>query len=166
MRPSNALLELKRLNTQLQYAEPSSSPYLKQIVSLQLVTILWMCVEAAIALFAALRAHSVALLGFGADSGIELVSAFVVFLRFRKVTYINEKKAARITGLLLFVLDAFILGSAIVAFTNPRFRPEPTFLGIGLLAAAGLFMPWLASQKRDLAARANSGALKADAVQS
>jgi hypothetical protein len=35
-----------------------------------------------------------------------------------------------------------------------------------LLIAAGFFMPWLASQKRDLAARANSGALKADAIQS
>jgi len=166
MQPSNALLELKLLNTQLQYAEPSSSRYQKQIVSLQLITILWMSVEAAIALFAALRALSVALLGFGADSGIELVSAFVVLLRFRKVTYINEKKAARITGLLLFALAAFILGSSIVAFTNPRFRPEPSYLGIGLLIAAGFFMPWLASQKRTLAARANSGALKADAVQS
>jgi divalent metal cation (Fe/Co/Zn/Cd) transporter len=161
-----ALLELKLLNTQLQYAERTSSPYQKQIVSLQLITILWMCVEAAVALFTALRAHSVALLGFGADSGIELVSAFVVFLRFRKVTYVNEKKAARITGLLLFALAAFILGSSIVAFTNPRFRPEPSYLGIGLLIAAGFFMPWLASQKRALAARANSGALKADAVQS
>src|SRR5216684_7054037 len=104
MQLSNPLLELKLLNTQLQYCEQSSSPYQKQIVSLQLITILWMCTEAAIALFAALRAHSVALLGFGADSGIELVSAFVVFLRFRKVTYINEKKAARSTGLLLFAL--------------------------------------------------------------
>jgi divalent metal cation (Fe/Co/Zn/Cd) transporter len=166
MRPSNALLELKLLNTQLQHVEPSSSPYQKQIVSLQFITILWMSVEAAIALFTALRAHSVALLGFGADSGIELVSAFVVLLRFRKVTYINEKKAARITSLLLFALAAFILGSSIVAFTNPRFRPEPSYLGIGLLIAAGFFMPWLASQKRTLAARANSGALKADAVQS
>jgi divalent metal cation (Fe/Co/Zn/Cd) transporter len=35
-----------------------------------------------------------------------------------------------------------------------------------LLIAAGFFMPWLASQKRDLAARANSGVLKADAIQS
>src|ERR1700680_1085573 len=166
MRPSNALLELKLLNTQLHYAEPSSSPYQKQIVSLQLITMLWMCVEAAIALFTALRADSVALLGFGADSGIELVSAFVVFLRFRRVTYVNEKKAARITGLLLFALAACILGSSRVAFTNPRFRPEPSYLGIGLLIAAGFFMPWLASQKRALAARANSGALKADAVTS
>jgi divalent metal cation (Fe/Co/Zn/Cd) transporter len=166
MRPSHALLELKLLNTQLQYAEPSSSPYQKQIVSLQLITILWMCVEAAIALFTALRAHSVALLGFGADSGIELVSAFVVLLRFKKIGHINEKRAARITGVLLFALVAFILGSSIVAFTNPRFRPQPSYLGIGLLIAAGILMPWLASQKRSLAAKANSGALKADSVQS
>ena len=163
---NHALLESRVLNTKLQYAERSSSPYQKQIVSLQLITILWMCVEAAVALFTALRAHSVALLGFGADSGIELLSAFVVFSRFRKSAYINEKKAARITGLLLFVLAAFILGSSIAALTSPRFRPEPSYLGIGLLIAAGFFMPWLASQKRTLAAEANSGALKADAVQS
>jgi divalent metal cation (Fe/Co/Zn/Cd) transporter len=166
MLPLDALLELQLLNTQLQSVEPRSSPYQKQIVSLQLITILWMCAEAAIALFAALRAHSVALLGFGADSGIELASAFVVFLRFKKVSRVDEKRAAQITGLLLFALAAFILGSSIVAFTNPRFRPEPSYLGIGLLIAAGIFMPWLASQKRALAARANSGALKADAVQS
>jgi divalent metal cation (Fe/Co/Zn/Cd) transporter len=157
---------LKLLNTQLQDVEPSSSPYQKQIVSLQLITILWMCAEVAIALFAALRAHSVALLGFGADSGVELVSAFVVFLQFKKVWRVNEKSAARITGLLLFALAAFILGGSILAVTNPRFRPEPSYLGIVLLIAAGIFMPWLSSQKRAVAARTNSGSLKADAVQS
>jgi divalent metal cation (Fe/Co/Zn/Cd) transporter len=164
--PSNPLLELNLLNTQLQYADQSSCPYQKQIVTLQLITILWMCVEAAVAIFAALRAHSVALLGFGADSGIELVSAFVVFLQFKRVSHVNQKRAARITGLLLFALAAFILGSSIVSFTNPRFRPEPSYIGIGLLIAAGIFMPWLSAQKRSLAAKTNSGSLKADAVQS
>jgi divalent metal cation (Fe/Co/Zn/Cd) transporter len=166
MRPSNALLELKLLNTQLQYAEPSRSPYQKQIVSLQLITILWMCAEAAIAIFGALRAHSVALLAFGADSGIELVSAFVVVSRFKNISRMDEKRAARINGLLLFALVAFILGSSILAFTNPRFRPEPSYLGIALLVAAAIIMPWLSSQKRTLAAKTNSGALKADAIQS
>src|SRR5207253_10734796 len=90
--PVVALLELKLLNTQLQSVEQSTSPYHKQIVSLQLITILWMCAEAAIAIFAAFRAHSVALLGFGADSGIELVSAFVVFLRFKNIPHIDEKR--------------------------------------------------------------------------
>lgn len=159
-------LELKQLNTQLQYAEQSTAPYQKQILSLQLITILWMCAEASIAIFAALRAHSVVLLGFGADSGIELVSAFVVVLQFKKVWHVNETKAARINGLLLFALAAFILGSSILAFTNPRFRPKASYLGIALLIAAGMFMPWLSTQKRKLAGKTNSGSLKADAIQS
>lgn len=125
-----------------------------------------MCAEAGVALFAALRAHSVALLGFGADSVIELLSASVVFFRFQKVSRINEKTAARITGLLLFVLAAFILGSSILAFTDPRFRAEPSYLGIALLIAAAIVMPWLSAQKKRLAAKTHSGSLKADAAQS
>lgn len=154
------------LNLQLQYVEPNSSLYQKQIVSLQLITIVWMCVEAAVALFAAIRAHSVALLGFGADSGIELASAFVVFLHFRKVSHVDEKRAAQITGVLLFALAAFILASSILAFTNPHFRPEPSYLGIALLIAAAIVMPWLSKVKRTLATKTNSSALKADAIQS
>jgi divalent metal cation (Fe/Co/Zn/Cd) transporter len=161
-----ALLEFDLLNMQLQSVEQGLSQYQKQIVSLQLITILWMCVEAAIAIFGALRVHSVALLGFGADSGIELASAFVVFLQFKKVSHINENRAARITGLLLFALALFILGSSILALTNVRYRPEPSYLGIGLLIAAGIFMPWLSAQKRMLAAKTTSGSLRADAVQS
>src|SRR5260370_40598580 len=121
------LVESRLLSTQFHYIEHSGSAYSKQIVWLQLITVVWMCAEAAIAIFAALRAHSVALLGFGADSGIELLSAFVVFLRFRKIARVNEQKAARINGLLLFALAAFILGSSIPAFTNPDFRSQPTY---------------------------------------
>lgn len=125
-----------------------------------------MCAEAAIAIFAALRAHSLALLGFGADSGIELGSAFVVFLQFRKVSHVDEKVAARITGILLFALAAFIAGSSIVAFTNPLFKPQPSYSGMALLIAAAVVMPWLSTQKRILAAKTGSGSLRADAVQS
>ncbi len=135
-------------------------------MGLQVITILWMCVEAAVSVLAAIHAHSVALLGFGADSGIELASAFVVFLRFRKVSRLSEMKAARIAGLLLFALAAFILVGSVLAFTNPRFRPEPSYLGIVLLIAAAIVMPWLSNHKRALATKTNSGALKADAVQS
>lgn len=135
-------------------------------MSLQIVTILWMCVEAAVAVFAAVRAQSVALLGFGLDSGIELMSAFVVLMRFKADSHLNEKSAARITGLLLFALVAFILVGSTLALTNPRFKPEPSYLGIGLLIAAALAMPWLASQKRALALKTKIGSLKADAVQS
>jgi divalent metal cation (Fe/Co/Zn/Cd) transporter len=66
----------------------------------------------------------------------------------------------------LFALAAFILSIAILAFTNPRSRPEPSYLGIGLLVAAAIVMPWLSTQKRRLALKTNSSSLKADAVQS
>jgi divalent metal cation (Fe/Co/Zn/Cd) transporter len=154
------------LSTQFQCVDQGPVPFQKQIVLLQVITILWMCAEAAIAVFAALRAHSTALLGFGLDSGIELASALVVLLRFKKSRYINEMKATRVTGVLLFALAVFILTTSVLALTNPRFRPEPSYLGIAVLIAAATAMPWLARQKRALAAAANSASLKADAVQS
>lgn len=162
----NSLLKSGVLSTHFQHVEQGVTTEQKQILWLQLITIAWMCVEASVAIFAAMRAHSVALLGFGADSGIELLSAFVVLLRFRGVSHLNEKKAARITGLLLFALALFILGCSILAFTRPGFRPETSYLGIGLLIAATIVMPWLARQKRTLASATNSASLRADAVQS
>jgi divalent metal cation (Fe/Co/Zn/Cd) transporter len=159
-------VELKTLNTQFQYAEQNTAPYQRKIVLLQLITIIWMCAEAAVAIFAAIRAHSVALLGFGADSAIELASALVVLWHFKRVSRLSETIAARINGLLLFILAAFVLGSSVLVLTATRFRPEPSYLGIGLLIAAVIVMPWLSNQKRSLAARISSASLRADAVQS
>ena len=159
-------MELNPLNTANQTFELGGSPYHRKIVQLQLLTIFWMSLEAAIAVFAATQAHSVALLGFGADSGIELMSALVVFVRFQKASRIKERTAARISGLLLFALAAFILFNSILALTNPRFRPAPSYLGIALLIAAAIFMPWLAAQKKQLAKTSHSDSLRADAVQS
>ena len=58
---------------------PALSP---QIAWLQYVTIAWMLIECALSLIAAAQAHSVALLAFGSDSLIELLSASVVLLQF------------------------------------------------------------------------------------
>jgi divalent metal cation (Fe/Co/Zn/Cd) transporter len=138
----------------------------KEVLSLQRITLLWMCVEAAIAIPAAVRTHSVALLGFGADSGIELASAVVVLFRFKAGSRIDETKAAKATGLLLFALAAFILGDSILALTNPSFHPEPSYVGIALLVVAAFVMPWLGDRKRTLARKTNSASLQADAVQS
>ena len=154
------------LSTPVHHVERSASPYQKQIVFLQVVTILWMCAEAAVAVFAAIRAHSVVLVGFGLDSAVELASALVVLLRFSRGWQINEVKAARITGLLLFALAAFIVATSVLAFANPNFRTQPSYLGIALLVVAAIAMPWLSRQKRTLATKTTSNSLKADAVQS
>src|SRR6202035_387899 len=56
----------------------ASSESARRIQLLQIVTIVWMSVEAAVSLFAAWRARSPALVAFGGDSAIELFSAVVV----------------------------------------------------------------------------------------
>ena len=69
-----------------------------------------MTVEAAVALSAAWIARSPALLAFSGDSGIELLSAIVVLWRFHgHVGHQHaERRAARIAGLLLFALAAYV----------------------------------------------------------
>ena len=130
-----------------------------------LITIVWMCVEAAVSAVSAVRAHSIALFAFGGDSAVELFSAFVVLLRFSG-TALSEHRASRIAAGLLAGLAAFIVAGSIASFLYPGLRPEASYLGIGLLLAAALVMPWLAKQKRSLASQTGSGALQADATQS
>ena len=60
----------------------NSQSVLRRIVWIQGITIGWMVVEAAVSLSVAWCAHSPALLAFGGDSAIELLSATVVYWRF------------------------------------------------------------------------------------
>ena len=135
----------------------------RRVLQLQVLTIVWMTVEAAVSLGTAWRSHSPALLAFGGDSLIELLSAGVVFCRFR--FELNEARAARIAGVLLFTLAGLVVLTSVLNFLGYR-EAQRSLLGIGILSAAAVVMPWLASWKRQLAAIASSAALKADAVQS
>jgi divalent metal cation (Fe/Co/Zn/Cd) transporter len=154
------------MSTHPQDIGQNQASYERDILLVQLMTLVWMSAEAGVAIWAAIRARSVALLGFGVDSGIELLSALIVFLRFKTKFRVKETKAARITGLLLFALAVFILSEAILSLTSLSFRPEPSYIGIALLIAAALVMPKLAARKRMLAGKTGSAALKADSVQS
>jgi divalent metal cation (Fe/Co/Zn/Cd) transporter len=126
-----------------------------------------MTVEAVVALAAAWRAHSPALLAFGGDSAIELVSAVVVLLAFRTGTkhVAAERGASRIAGGLLIGLALYVLVASIAALMGYS-EPKPTLPGIAILIAASLMMPWLASKKRKLSTATKSAALRADAAQS
>ena len=135
----------------------------RRIVRLQIITLVWMSVEAVVSLGAAWRAHSPALVGFGGDSLIELLSAAIVLWRFR--FRFDEARAARIVGALLFALAGFVAFASALNFLGYR-EAQRSFLGIGVLLAAAVVMPWLASRKRRLVAMTSSAALKADAAQS
>jgi divalent metal cation (Fe/Co/Zn/Cd) transporter len=140
---------------------------LRRVARLQVLTITWMTVEAIVALAASWRARSPALLGFGGDSAIELFSAVIVLWRFRvkSDSARAEKLAARVAGALLFLVAAFVIGSSALSLLGRR-EPQPSFVGIVVLILAATGMPWLASQKRKLAAQLSSASLKADAAES
>jgi divalent metal cation (Fe/Co/Zn/Cd) transporter len=132
---------------------------------LQGVTVVWMLVECGVSLYAAASAHSPALLAFGSDSFVELLSAGVVLLQFLPHVSISERNAARAAGALLFAL-ALIVGFTAVGSLALHLRPETSRVGIGITLAALIVMPILARLKRREACRSNNAALAADAVQS
>lgn len=139
---------------------------LHRIRQIQTITIAWMSAEAVVSLSAAWMAHSPALLAFGGDSAIELLSAVVVYWRFRsRWEETSERLAARITGGLLFALAAYVALIATLALLGHR-EARPSFLGIVVLIVAAVVMPLLAQRKRRLSALTASAALRADAAES
>jgi divalent metal cation (Fe/Co/Zn/Cd) transporter len=135
----------------------------RKVLQLQVITLIWMSAEAIVSLGIAWTSHSPALLAFGGDSLIELLSAAVVFWRFRFT--LGEARAARIAGGLLFALAGFVVLTSVLNFLGYR-EARRSLVGIGVLLAAAVVMPWLASQKRTLAVLTSSAALKADAAES
>ena len=126
-----------------------------------------MTIEAAVSLWAAVRAKSPALLAFGGDSAIELLSAAVVLWRFQRPAAEEqaERRAARIAGVLLLLLPAYVV--AVSALTLLGYsEPRPSRMGIVILALAAVVMPWLAREKRRLSSVTGSVALRADAAES
>jgi divalent metal cation (Fe/Co/Zn/Cd) transporter len=139
----------------------------RRIQIVQTITIVWMAAEAGLSLLAAWMARSPALLAFGGDSLIELLSASVVMWRFTtdKEQERAERAAARTTGILLFALGAYVVVGSVMTLLGYS-QPRPSPLGMGVLVAACLIMPWLAKEKRRLSALTASAALRADAAQS
>jgi len=150
-------------------APPKTSPLetTPRIIRIQVLTLVWMTVEAVVSLGAAWFARSPALLGFGGDSAVELLSAAVVLWRFHSPSRGDqaEQRAARIAGGLLLVLAAFVaLTSLLTLLGHVEARSSP--IGIVVLIIAAAVMPWLAKQKRRLSAATGSAALRADAAES
>lgn len=140
----------------------------RRIIRIQALTLIWMTVEAAVSLGAAWAARSPALLSFGGDSAVELLSAAVVLRRFsgRSRQDHAEEQAAKIAGALLFVLAAFVVLASTLSLLGLLAEPRPSWVGIVLLILASLVMPWLSRQKGLLSAATGSAALRADATES
>ncbi len=132
-------------------------------------TILYNCLEAAVSVGAGLAAGSVALVGFGLDSVIEVCSSVAGLWRLRTdatpaARHGAERGALRIIGTCFLLLAAYVLVDAVRTLFL-RAHPEESSLGIVIALGSLLVMPFLARAKRRVAAQLQSGALTAEARQ-
>lgn len=139
---------------------------------LEWFSLAWNSVEALVAIGAALAAGSVALLGFGADSVVESVSAAILLWRLsaeisggdaRALERI-ERRAEKLVGASLGALAVYVAVDAVLALVN-REAPDPSRVGVVLTAVSLFVMMFLARAKRRLAVALGSAALHADAFQ-
>ena len=151
-----------------------SSPRNEQIrlgVWIELVTIVWMTIEASVAITVGIATHSVSLQGFGIDSIVELITGGILLWRLLveqrggSVERIEraERLASWVTAFSLFALALYIVGDSALSFLNHS-RPTASWWGLGLASAAAIIMPLLWQGKLRIAKRIGSAALKADAV--
>jgi divalent metal cation (Fe/Co/Zn/Cd) transporter len=132
------------------------------------VSIAYNVVEAVVALAAGAVASSIALVGFGLDSGIETLAAVVVLLRLRDEAAGHpdahttiERRAERIVGGTLLALAAYVAVEAIRSLVT-RSAPDASPVGIALTAVSLVLMPFLAWAKYRTGKALGSRALIAD----
>ncbi|HMG86293.1 MAG TPA: cation transporter [Terracidiphilus sp.] len=135
----------------------------RQVAWLQWITLAWMALECVASLWAAAQSHSVALLAFGSDSLVEMLSATVVLLQFLPRFPLKKMYADRAAAALLLALAVVVVCIAWLGRARPM---ETSCVGIGVTAVALVVMPVLAWMKRRQARRMNNRALAADALQS
>ncbi|MBA2783656.1 MAG: cation transporter [Actinomycetota bacterium] len=141
-------------------------------VRLEVFTITWNVVEAFVAIGAGLLAGSVALVGFGVDSGIEVISAVALLWRLLKAGPeasaeehgAAEKRALYLVAATFFLLSAYIAYEAAVALLS-REGPDGSVVGLVLAAISLLVMPSLAYLKGRTGREMGSDALRADAAE-
>jgi divalent metal cation (Fe/Co/Zn/Cd) transporter len=127
----------------------------------------WHLVEFAIALAAGIAAGSVALVGFGLDSLIEVAAAGVVIWLFsggRGASQPAERRAQQLVAASFALLAAYI-GVEAVRDLMGAHHPAVSWVGIGLAAYTAPTMPLLARAKRRVGQGLNSSATVSEAGQ-
>jgi divalent metal cation (Fe/Co/Zn/Cd) transporter len=127
----------------------------------------WHLVEFAIALGAGIAAGSVALVGFGLDSLIEVAAAGVVIWLFsggRGSSHAAERRAQQLVAASYGLLVVYIGVEAIRNLAGAH-HPAASWVGIGLAAFTAPTMPLLARTKRNVGRRLNSAATISEAGQ-
>jgi divalent metal cation (Fe/Co/Zn/Cd) transporter len=141
----------------------------QRALRLEYFTIGWNVIEAFVAIGAGLVAGSVALIGFGVDSAIEVISAVGLLWRLRKAgphaavaeESAAEKRALYVVAITFFLLAAYISFDAVSALVQHE-EPLTSPVGIVLSILSLAIMPALAFAKQRTGSAMSSRALIAD----
>lgn len=122
-------------------------------------------VEAVASLAAGVNASSVALIGFGLDSVIEMSSGVVILWQFRHaVPASRERRALRLIAVSFFALAGYITIESVRSLLH-RDEANPSALGIGIAALSLVVMPWLSRAQRRTGVALGSASVVADSTQ-
>ena len=138
-------------------------------LKLNYATIAYNVVEAVVSLAAGIVAGSVALVGFGIDSVIEVTASGAAQWRLHAdVDHVRRERVERITvrviGWSFLGLATYVAVDSVMSLWF-RERPDRSMLGMVILALSVIVMPVLARAKRRVARALGSAALEADATQ-
>ena len=129
------------------------------------ITIAWNIVEAIVAVLAGTAASSAALIGFGLDSVVEVLSAAAVAWQFSaRDPETREKTALRVIAVSFFALAAYVAVDAVLSLAGLR-EPEHSPVGIALAALSLVVMPFLSWFERRTGRELGSASAVADSKQ-
>lgn len=162
---------LPGIKTSSSSATPSRREQILLGIGIEVITIIWMVIEATVALATGFLTRSVSLEGFGLDSIIELIAGGILLWRLlvesrggsEEQVEGAERIASWVTAISLFALACYIVASSAWTLLT-HIHPESSGWGIGLAIAAAIIMPLLWQGKLRVAKRIGSAALKADAA--
>jgi divalent metal cation (Fe/Co/Zn/Cd) transporter len=129
------------------------------------LSVAYNAVEAVIAISAGLVAGSVALVGFGLDSVVEVSSGLIILWQFRHpLPESRERMALRLMAASFFALAAYVGFESVRALLGEH-EPEVSRVGIGLAIASLMVMPFLSWAQRRTGRALGSNAVVADSTQ-
>jgi len=129
------------------------------------VTITYNVIEAVVAIAAGTVASSTALVGFGLDSIVEVLSAAAIAWQFAAPDpQKRERTALRVIAVSFFGLAAYVSVDAVLALTGIR-EPDHSPVGIVLAAVSLAVMPFLSLIERRTGRELGSASAIADSKQ-
>lgn len=140
----------------------ADAPLLRRGVNLEYATLGWNFIGSAVVLYAAITARSVALIGFGLDTVIEIVASLVVIWELTGRDHSRERRALQVVGVAFVLLAIYIAIQSLYVLLTAT-KPEQSALGIAWLAFTAAVMFALALAKARTGAALGNRVLQTEA---